>query len=79
MSNIKSLVKDIMSVIFNVPSELIPDDITFGGVEYWDSVAQINLIIGIEEEFNINLSDEDVEDMLSLDLIVNIINSKKNS
>lgn len=76
MSDIKTSIKEIMSVVFNVPPNEISDDISFGGVEYWDSVAQINLILAIEEEFKISLSDQDVEDMLTLELIVNIIRSK---
>ena len=36
----------------------------------------MNLIVALEEEFNIRFSDDEVSDMLNIDLIYNIVNSK---
>ena len=50
-----------MSVVFNESIEEIKPDCSFEKFEKWDSLAHLNLIIAIEESFNIKLSNEEVE------------------
>jgi len=48
-------------------------------LEEWDSLAQINLLIAIENEFNIKFSLDDAQKINSVGDILSIIDSKKNS
>jgi len=39
-----------------------------GGLQ-WDSLKHMNLIVGLEEEFDIEFNDEDIGSLLNLKLI----------
>jgi acyl carrier protein len=41
--------------------------------ETWDSIAIISLAVALEDEFNISLSAEDVESLISVRAIVNAL------
>ena len=45
-------------------------------IEKWDSLAQLNLLMAIEEEFSIKLSDNEVVKMTDFESIMKIILSK---
>ena len=75
MDNIEERIKEVMSLIFNIDKLDLPDDCAYGNFEPWDSLAHMNLIIALEEEFMLRLSDEDVTDMLNISLVRDIIKS----
>lgn len=52
----------------------ITDDMSPDTVDDWDSLKHINLMIAIEEGFNISLTPEEVESMLSIGLIKQVLN-----
>jgi acyl carrier protein len=68
-----SKVKDILSAIIDVPVGQIPDDATMDDLESWDSLAQMNLVIALEEEFQITIPDDEVGTLLSMQLIVALL------
>lgn len=77
MSNdVASRVVSVASVIFNLPPNEITGGLAYNSHERWDSIAQMNLILALEEEFHIQFLDDEIEDMLTIDLIVNIISSR---
>jgi len=75
MNKLECQIIEIMSLIFNVDPNEIPNDASYGVFEPWDSLNHMNLISALEEEFNIRLSDEDVTDMLNISLVEEIIKS----
>ena len=68
--------KEIMSIVFNEPIENINDKSSFESIDKWDSLAHLNLIIAIEESFNVKLSDNEVEDSLSFNSLKKILKNK---
>lgn len=42
----------------------------------WDSMAQLNLILALEQEFHITVSDEDAMDLNSYDAALQLIEEK---
>jgi acyl carrier protein len=68
------LVKEVLSVIIDVPVEQILDGASMDDLESWDSLAQMNLVIALEEEFEITIPDDEVGTMLSLPLIMSLLN-----
>jgi len=46
-------------------------------VKNWDSIANLNLIFALEEEFKIRFNDKDILNIKSLNEAINIINKKK--
>lgn len=77
MSNdVASRVVNVASAIFNLPPNEITGGLAYNSHERWDSIAQMNLILSLEEEFNIQFLDDEIEDMLTIDLIISIISSR---
>lgn len=67
-------VKEVLSAIIDVPVGQILDGASMDDLESWDSLAQMNLVIALEEEFEITIPDEEVGTMLSLPLIMSLLN-----
>ena len=62
-------IKVVMSSVFNVPKGEIQSDASPDTINSWDSLRHMNLIIGLEEEFDIEFDDEDIGNLLNYDLI----------
>lgn len=72
MENIK--IKQVMSVVFEIPTELITDDASSDTIENWDSLRHLNLILALEEEFGVTIPDEEVGNLVNYKLIELVIN-----
>ncbi len=66
-------VKTIMSDILSIPLENITDEASPDNIEEWDSLNQMNLIIALEQEFEIEFTDDQIIQMLDLKSIVNVL------
>ena len=62
-------IKVVMSSVFNVPKGEILSDSSTNTINSWDSLRHMDLIIGLEEEFDIEFDDEDIGNLLNYDLI----------
>lgn len=76
MDLIKQRIKNVMAAVFNLEVADIPDNCSYGSFDRWDSLGHMNLVIAIEEEFNIRFNDDEVPDMLNISLIHNFVISK---
>ena len=56
--------------------EQLNEDSSPDTVENWDSLKHMNLILALEEEFNITFSDEEIVEMLSVKIIVKTLKEK---
>jgi acyl carrier protein len=74
MTTIKDRIKDTMSIVFEIPVEDINDESSADNIASWDSLRHLNLILGLEEEFDISLPDEEVGNLVNFKLIELIIN-----
>jgi acyl carrier protein len=68
--------KEIFSTLFGVSPELVNQDSSQDSIPNWDSLQQLNLVTSIEQEFGIVLGDDDIVDLLSFGLAVNIVEKK---
>lgn len=68
--------EEIFSEIFNIQSDNLEDDLQLTDIESWDSMTHILLITKIEEEFEIDLSQDEIVNMQSVGQIRDIINKK---
>jgi len=73
--NIEDTIKKLMAQVFKVDLILITDDVGPGAFPKWDSLNHINLIAAIEDEFDIEIDDDEYEEMVSFKIIVAIVNS----
>ena len=72
MVNMK--IKEVMSTVFEIPLESISDDSSYDNIENWDSLRHLNLILALEEEFEVSIPDEEVGNLVNYKLIELIIN-----
>jgi acyl carrier protein len=61
--------RDVMSAVFAVPTEVITPDSSMDTIEGWDSLKHMNLVIALEDEFGVSIPDEDAADITSYDLV----------
>jgi acyl carrier protein len=69
-------VKNVMSSIFDVNVSEILEDTSPDSLDNWDSMGHMNLIVGLEEEFNILFDEDEITEMLNFKLICLIISEK---
>ena len=76
MNQIELKIKKIMAVIFELSEDNIPDDAEPLKIDKWDSLNHLQLIVALEQEFNIKFNDDELIELLNLPLIKTIIESK---
>ena len=72
----KKVIIEILSTILNVSPECILPGSSPKTISTWDSLAQMNIILAIEDKFNITFSDEQIIKMDSFEKIVEITSCK---
>ena len=73
-NKMKDRIKNVMSAVFEVSVDKINDNASPDTIESWDSLKHMNLIIALEEEFNVEFSDSETVELLSYKLISIILN-----
>lgn len=61
--------KEVLARIFNVSVSAIGEDASPDTIESWDSLRHMNLVLALEEEFGVELTDDQVVEILSYQLI----------
>ncbi len=62
-------IKKVMSAVFEIPIEVIDHDSSPDTIGSWDSLKHMNLILALEEEFNVEFTEIQVVEMLNYQLI----------
>ena len=80
-AEISSVFEERIKRIMNEVLGVLPEDITIGSspdnVEGWDSFKHMNLIISLEEEFDVRFSDNEIGMLISYKNIAELIEIKK--
>ena len=69
-------IKDVMASVFKVDLSDIHEDASPDSLENWDSLGHMNLVVALEEEFNITFQEDEIIEMLNYKLIREIIKNK---
>lgn len=72
MSNADKL-KNIFVESLGIEESLVVDDLRYGTIQQWDSVAHMGLIADIEDAFEVMLDTDDIIDMSSYGKIKEIL------
>ena len=75
-NKLEDRIKNIMSAVFEIPEEQIKDNSSPDTIESWDSLKHMNLIIALEEEFEVEFTDNEILEMMNYSLIKAIITGK---
>lgn len=74
--NCAERIKSVMCALFCMEEHEFTPKIAFGQAKQWDSIAHLNLVLALEEEFGLRFSDDEVADMLNFILIENIVSER---
>ncbi len=69
-------IRIIMSTILDIPLEKIDQEISMESCDEWDSLQHMNLLFAIEEEFRLELDDDEVLHMKDYRSIVNVLEDR---
>ena len=72
-NKIENRIKNVLSAVFDIPVQEINDNSSTDTIDSWDSLKHMNLIIALEEEFNITIPDTEVGNMLTFGLVLLIV------
>ena len=65
---------NVFRTLFNQSELVLRDDMTAADVAGWDSFNHVNLVILIEEEFNVRFSTDEVSSMANVGDLIRILN-----
>ena len=68
--------KKVMASAFDVPEDAIEDNATPDTTEGWDSLNHMRLVVALEEEFGVKLTNQEILEMQSFKLIKYILSNK---
>lgn len=66
----------ILSGLFNVSAEELGPDSSPDTVDGWDSLQHLNIVLDVEQMFDISLSPPEIERMVTVKAIADIVNRK---
>jgi len=64
------------SDLFGIPAEQISTASSPETLEAWDSVQHLNLVLALEQKFNLQLSPEEIEQMKNVGDIAKLVEGK---
>lgn len=73
MDNTEQRIKQVMADVFDMSAETISENVSQDNLEGWDSLKHLDLVVALEEEFEITIPVEEVGNLISFKLIVVII------
>ena len=71
-------IRVIMSKVFEIDLSEISNNANQKDIMKWDSLQHLNLIVEIEDKFDISIDPEDISVMVTVEKIIEIVNKYKN-
>lgn len=76
-STIFNRVQRVMADIFEMPVEDIQPDSSPDNIESWDSIHHLNFALALEQEFSLQFTPEEIEQLLSAELVTALLKEKQ--
>ena len=73
---IEDRVKNVISAVFEIPVNKIGEESSPDNIESWDSLKHMNMVVALEDEFNIQFTDDELIELINMKLIMVIIREK---
>jgi len=78
MKDLHERILKVMSLVFEVPIEMLNEESSSDTIGSWDSLKHLNLILALEEEFDIVIPDEEVGNLMNFKLIQIVVKELNN-
>ncbi|MBV9742786.1 MAG: acyl carrier protein [Acidobacteriia bacterium] len=66
----------LVSEVLQVPLQEVGPESSPDTIETWDSLQHLNLVLALEQEFGIQFTPEEMEELLSVQLIADLVLEK---
>ena len=73
----ESTVKKIMASVLEIEANSINKTSSPYTIENWDSLRHMNLVVALEEEFDVEFDDDEIVYLMEFEGIIRAISSKK--
>ena len=73
MTNNELRLKQVIANVFDEESESINDESSMDTIENWDSLRHLNLILALEEEFEVSFDEDESIIIISYPLIKTVL------
>ncbi len=70
-------IRGIFSDIFQVPLEEVTAQSSPDTIPNWDSLQHLNLVLALEQEFHTQFTPEEIEQLLSVELVAALLDEKR--
>jgi len=69
-------IRSIIADLFGIPLEQVLAETSPDTVDQWDSIQHLNLVLALEHAFSLQFTPEEMEQMLSVELIAALVEEK---
>jgi len=69
-------IKKVIGSVFGIEPSSITENDSPESIANWDSLRHMNLVVALEEEFEIEFTEEEIMDMLNYKILYTIIKEK---
>lgn len=69
-------IRELVADVFDLDPQSINDLSSPDNIVKWDSLGHMNLVSAIEEEFDFELDDDDIDNLRNFALIVKIVSER---
>jgi len=69
-------VRIIAADVFAIPRDRLSPDSSPETIESWDSIQHLNLVLALEEKFQVQLSPEEIEQMHNIGQVAKVLEAK---
>ncbi len=59
----------VIASVFQIDAAAINEDSSVDSIEAWDSLTHLNLVLALEQEFDVSLTEEEAVEILNFALI----------
>lgn len=76
MQDVMERIRCIAADIFDLPVQQITSGASQDSLEQWDSLQHLNLVLALEEAFQVQFAPDEMAQMLSVDAITSLVQQK---
>ena len=70
-------VQTVFSDVFQIAREQVGPDSSPDTIPNWDSLQHLNLVLALEQEFEVQFTPEEIEQLLSVELVAALLEEKR--
>ena len=75
-NKLEDRIKNSMSAVFEIPADRINDESSPDTIGSWDSLKHMNMVVALEEEFNVQFTDDNIIELINMKLIKAVLLEK---